>query len=97
MVSGQTCLLDPRMHDISVVCQLDMRILLHMLYEEMYYRLCRIILNLLLQCKADINVSDNDGVTPLSTACERNRKDIVEFLLSKEASVNQSDKDGGTS
>jgi hypothetical protein len=40
------CLLDPRMHDISVVCQLDMRILLHMLYEEMYYRLCRIDLHL---------------------------------------------------
>jgi hypothetical protein len=45
-VSGQACLLDPRMHDISVVCQLDLRILLHMLYEVMYHRLCLIDLHL---------------------------------------------------
>jgi ankyrin repeat protein len=52
-------------------------------------------LNSLLQKKADINLSDLQGQTPLHhAACRSDSSDIIKLLLSKNVDVNITDKNG---
>lgn len=47
-------------------------------------------------CKADVDLSDRDGWTPLYRASTGNRSDILEFLLRHHANPNLANKDGST-
>ena len=48
--------------------------------------------SLLLQFKADVNLGDKWGMTPLMYAADRDNKECLEFLLQNNASVSQCDK-----
>jgi ankyrin repeat protein len=54
------------------------------------------MVNLLLEKGADINATDDQGFTTLSTAVRTNNSLVVEKLLKKGASPNARDNDGST-
>ena len=51
------------------------------------------IVEYLVEHGANVNVSDNDGITPLHDACRGGHKEIVEYLVEHGANVNVSDND----
>ena len=50
------------------------------------------MVELLLANKADVNATDNGGMTPLHLARYNGHKDVVELLLANNADVNAKDK-----
>ncbi|KAE9005340.1 hypothetical protein PR003_g14826 [Phytophthora rubi] len=50
----------------------------------------------LLKFKADVNVANGIGCTPLIIACQRGRADIAKLLLDNGATVNRKTSDGRT-
>ena len=55
-----------------------------------------IILKLLLEKRADIDVKNDDGQTPLIVAVTKGELEIVRLLIKKGANVNAVDDDGKT-
>lgn len=53
-------------------------------------------LNLLLDCGANPNVADPEGITPLMDACYRNNTGAIASLLSHHANVELRERDGNT-
>ena len=54
------------------------------------------VINVLLNASADINIQDNDMVTPLMLAAGFKNKKAVQLLLSRGADINLSDPEGRT-
>jgi hypothetical protein len=54
------------------------------------------VVRLLLANKADVNVADNEGLTPLHMSALRGHTDVAEVLLANKADVNAKDSRGGT-
>jgi ankyrin repeat protein len=54
------------------------------------------VVQALLAAKADANIGDNNGITPLHETAAKGYKDIAVLLLANGASVNQQDKTGHT-
>ena len=54
------------------------------------------VVELLLANKADVNVKDNGGYTPLHWAALGEQKDMAELLLASKADVNAWDSNGET-
>jgi uncharacterized protein len=52
--------------------------------------------NLFLAAKMSVEAKDEEGRTPLISACNTGRKDVVQLLLSKGADVKASDNDDST-
>lgn len=50
--------------------------------------------NLLLSKKAEINLCNDDGISPLFEACQKDHSSTVQLLLSKGAEINLCDEDG---
>lgn len=57
---------------------------------------CTDIVRLLLDCNADVNVSDADGQTPLHYACACGHAEIVQLLLENNVDARKKDNDGET-
>lgn len=51
-------------------------------------------INLLLSKKAEINLCNDDGISPLFEACQKDHSSTVQLLLSKGAEINLCDEDG---
>jgi len=54
------------------------------------------VVALLLANKADVNVTNENGRTPLHYAATQNHTDLVELLLANQADVNAKDIEGKT-
>lgn len=52
------------------------------------------MVQLLLNCGADINLRRNVSDCPLSVACRKGHDDIAQLLLNKEVNVNLCDENG---
>uniref|UniRef100_A0A668AHD4 Tetratricopeptide repeat, ankyrin repeat and coiled-coil containing 1 n=1 Tax=Myripristis murdjan TaxID=586833 RepID=A0A668AHD4_9TELE len=71
-------------------------ITLHRKARDIHTCSCTCIAELLLQHGASLTSMDKEGLTPLSWACLKGHKNVVQFLVEKGAGIDHTDKNGRT-
>ena len=78
--------------DLELQNSSDGRYCIHWACQELHINIIKYLINQ----KVNINVKDNEGITPLDIVCSEGDVKISEFLISKNANVNARRNDGIT-